>query len=89
MANFSIDACINTVTFAAMITRPVYAFRYLRGLELLREQELRESELQRQITSQQAHIAAQRSIHEAVRVDRNLCSRQLIQSLEEMADLKQ
>ncbi|CDJ41162.1 hypothetical protein ETH_00023970 [Eimeria tenella] len=62
---------------------------YLESLEQLKSEELRVAELQRSIGEQHAKLAAQKTLYEAVRSDRNLFSRNLIASLDEMTELKQ
>ncbi|CDJ35633.1 Protein Ccdc146, related [Eimeria mitis] len=62
--------------------------KYLESLEQLKNEELRVADLQRSIGEQQAKLAAQKTLYEAVRSDRNLFSRNLIASLDEMTELK-
>lgn len=62
--------------------------KYLESLEQLKNEELRVADLQRSIGEQQSKLAAQKTLYEAVRSDRNLFSRNLIASLDEMTELK-
>ncbi|CDJ53668.1 hypothetical protein, conserved [Eimeria brunetti] len=68
--------------------RVVPSYRYLESLEQLKNEELRVADLQRSIGEQQSKLAAQKTLYEAVRSDRNLFSRNLIASLDEMTELK-
>ncbi|XP_026189761.1 cilia- and flagella-associated protein 58 [Cyclospora cayetanensis] len=62
--------------------------KYLENVEQLKNEELRVAELQRSIGEQRAKLSAQKMLYEAVRSDRNLFSRNLIASLDEMTELK-
>lgn len=75
--------------FLSLEASLLFEFRYLESLEQLKSEELRVAELQRSIGEQHAKLAAQKTLYEAVRSDRNLFSRNLIASLDEMTELKQ
>ncbi|KAL8272314.1 hypothetical protein Esti_003768 [Eimeria stiedai] len=62
--------------------------KYLQIVEQLKNEELKVAELERSIGEQHSKLSAQRTLYEAVRSDRNLFSRNLIASLDEMTELK-
>ena len=62
--------------------------RYYVALEQLKLQEVQSSELQRKIVDGSSRLKQQQNLYEAVRSDRNLYSKNLIQSQEEIAEMK-
>ncbi|KAL8436076.1 hypothetical protein Efla_002066 [Eimeria flavescens] len=62
--------------------------KYLQAVKQLKNEELKVAELQRSIGEQHCKLSAQKTLYEAVRSDRNLFSRNLIASLDEMTELK-
>lgn len=61
---------------------------YYTALEELKLQELQVRELQKKISDDQGKLKQKQNLYEAVRADRNLYSKQLIDSQEEIADLR-
>ena len=62
--------------------------KYFTALEQLKLQEVQISELQRKIIEGGARLKQQQNLYEAVRSDRNLYSKNLIESQEEIAEMK-
>jgi chromosome segregation ATPase len=62
--------------------------KYYVALEQLKLQEVQISDLQRKIIDGGARLKQQQNLYEAVRSDRNLYSKNLIQSQEEIAEMK-
>lgn len=61
---------------------------YYTALEELKLQELQMRELQKKIAEDQAKLKHKQNLYEAVRADRNLYSKQLVESQEEISSLK-
>lgn len=62
--------------------------KYYTSLEELKLQELQSRELQKKITDDQAKLKQKQNLYEAVRSDRNLYSKQLTESQDEISVLK-
>ena len=62
--------------------------RYLAALEEAKLQDLQSSALQKKITEVEGKLKTQQNLYEAVRSDRNLYSKNLIESQKEIAEMK-
>lgn len=62
--------------------------QYYTALEELKLQELQVQELQKKITEDQSKLKHKQNLYEAIRSDRNLYSKQLIESQDEIVSLK-
>ena len=64
------------------------ADRYAQALDAVREREISVLQLQKKIAEGEARLKQQQNLYEAVRSDRNLYAKNLIESQDEIAEMK-